>query len=185
MQVEVFFIYHNGEQRGPYTVKQINHLYQCGFVDDDSLYWREGLEQWQPIWQIVLRRRKRNRLLVWSVILGVLAAIALFVALFGPVTADAWRELTSGDFTDESAWWRSRDLVRKQFSKGGTIEFDPFPSAKVTLHGRDGATVIIGGTIIHSEGDREHAEWRVRLRFDADHSRWMPARKQDNSVPQS
>ena len=185
MQVEVFFIYHNGEQRGPYTAKQINHLYQCGFIDDDSLYWREGLEQWQPVPQIVLRRRKRNRLLVWSIILGVLAAIAFFVALFGPVTANAWRELTSGDFTGESAWWRSRGLVREHVAKDGTIEFDPFPDAKVTMHGRDGATVILGGTILHPGGDREHAEWRVLLRFDADRGMWTPSRNQDKSPPQS
>jgi hypothetical protein len=183
MQVEVFFIYHNGEQRGPYTAKQVNHLHRCGFIDDDTLYWREGLEQWQPISQIVLQRRRRNRLLIWSVALGILAALALFVWLFGPVTADAWRELTSGEFTEESAWWRSRGLVRDQLHKGSTIRFDPFSDARATLHGKEGATVILGGTLTNSAGTTEHAEWRVRLRYDVDRGIWTPAPKEAGAPP--
>ena len=125
MQAEVFFIYHNGEQRGPYTAAQVNHLHRCNFIDDDTLYWREGLEQWQPVGQIVLRRKHRNRVLFWFILLGVIAVIAPLVMLFGPVTADAWRELTSGDFTAESAWWRARGLVREQLPKGTHVRFDP------------------------------------------------------------
>src|SRR5438128_1331376 len=110
MQAEVFFIYHNGEQRGPYTAAQVNHLHRCGFIDEETLYWREGLEQWQPVSQIVLRRRRRNRMLFWSILLGVLVALALFLMLFGPVTAERWREMTSGELTPESAWWHARGL---------------------------------------------------------------------------
>jgi hypothetical protein len=177
MQAEVFFIYHNGEQRGPYTAKQVNHLHRCGFIDDDTLYWREGLEQWQPISQIVLRRRRRNRLLLWSIALGIAAVMALFSWLFGPVTLDAWRELTSGDFTEESAWWRSRGLVRDQFTKDGPIRFDPFSEAQVTLHDHVHATVILSGTISHSGGKTEPAAWRVLLKYDADRGMWAPAPK--------
>lgn len=181
MQVEAFFLYHNGEQRGPYTPKQVNHLHRCGFIDDDTLYWREGLEQWQPVSQIVLRRRRRNRLLLWGIAAGVAAAIALFVALFGPVTADAWRELTSGEFTEESAWWRARGLVRDRLPKGETVRFDLFPEAQVELHGRDGATAILGGTLTHRDGATERAAWKVRLRHDADRGMWRPAQKESDS----
>ena len=76
MQAEVFFIYHNGEQRGPYTAAQVNHLHRCAFIDDDTLYWREGLEQWQPVGQIVLRRKRRNRMLFWFILLGAIVVIA-------------------------------------------------------------------------------------------------------------
>ncbi len=183
MQAELFFIYHNGEQRGPYTAAQVNHLYRCGFIDDETLYWREGLEQWQPVSQIVLRRKRKRRMLFWSILLGVLAAIALFLALFGPVTAEAWLELTSGDFTAESAWWRARGLVREQLPKGMQIRFDPFAPAQVTLQGKDSATVILGGVLTDSAGASEHGAWRVLLRYDESHGSWGPAPRSAGNPP--
>jgi len=183
MQVEAFFIYHNGEQRGPYTAKQVNHLYQCNFIDDETLYWREGLEQWQPVSQIVLRRKRKRRMLFWSILLGVLAATALFIALFGPVTADAWRELTSGDFTAESAWWRARRLVREQIPRGTDVRFDPFTSAQVTLNGKDGATVLLGGTLTGAGSAAEHGAWRVVLHYDENHMQWSPAGRPPGGTP--
>jgi hypothetical protein len=183
MQAEVFFIYHNGEQRGPYTAAQVNHLHRCAFIDDDTLYWREGLEQWQPVGQIVLRRKRRNRMLFWFILLGAIVVIAPLVMLFGQVTAEAWRELTSGDFTSESAWWRARGLVREQLPKGTQIRFDPFSNAQVTLQGREGATVILGGTLTQSSGSGEHGAWRVLLRYDEDHGVWAPAPKPASAPP--
>jgi hypothetical protein len=179
MQTEVFYIYHNGEQRGPYTAKQINHLHKCRFIDEDTLYWREGLEQWQPISQIVLMRRRRNRTLLWSISLGIAAAIAVFASLFGPVTAERWRELTSGEFTEESAWWRARGLVRDQFEKSGAIHFDAFAEAQVTLEPPDHASVILSGTVPGPDGASAKSRWRVLLRHDADRGTWAaaPARK--------
>ena len=185
MQAEVFFIYHNGEQRGPYTAAQINHLHRCSFIDDDTLYWREGLEQWQPVGQIVLRRKHRKRLLFWIILLGVIAVLAPLAMLFGPVTADAWRELTSGDFTAESAWWRARGLVREQLPKGTQVRFDPFPAAQVTLHDHHGATVILGGALTHPSGSNEHGAWRVLLRYDDSHGTWGAAPKSDAAVPRN
>lgn len=183
MHFEVFFIYHNGEQRGPYTAKQINHLHKCRFIDDDTLYWREGLDQWQPISQIVLQRRRRNRFLIWSVTLGVAAAVALFVSLFGTVTADAWRELTSGEFTTESAWWRARGLVREHSGKKGAVRFDPFQDSQVTLEPPDGATVLLSGAITRKDGGTDPVRWRVQLRHDADRGMWTAAPKKGDAQP--
>jgi hypothetical protein len=184
MQAEVFFIYHNGEQRGPYTAAQVNHLHRCGFIDDETLYWREGLDQWQPVGQIVLRRKSRNRKLFWYILLGAIAAIAFFVRLFGPVTADAWRELTSGDLTAESAWWRARGLVREQLPKSAHVRFDPFGSAQVTFQGRVNANVILGGTLTNPTGSTEHGAWRVLLRYDESRGTWGAATKSDPTAQQ-
>ena len=85
MQAEVFHIHHLGEQRGPYTAKQVNHLYRSRFIDDDTLYWREGMEQWQPVTEIVERRKKRNRLVFWTTAAGIAALLALLWSLFGTV----------------------------------------------------------------------------------------------------
>ncbi len=185
MQAEVFFIYHNGEQRGPYTAAQINHLHRCNFVDDDTLYWREGLEQWQPVGQIVLRRKHRKRLLFWFILLGVIAVLAPLVMFFGPIIADGWRELTSGDFTSESAWWRARGLVREQLPKGTQVSFDPLSTAQVTLQDHDGAAVVLGGALTQPSGAGEHGAWRVLLRYDESRGTWGAAPKSDAPAPQN
>jgi hypothetical protein len=183
MQAEVFFIYHNGEQRGPYTAAQVNHLHRCGFIDEETLYWREGLEQWQPVGQIVLRRKRKHRVLFWSILLGVLVALGLFLLLFGPVTADAWREMTSGDFTQESAWWRARGLVREQLPRGTQVRFDPFAAAEVTLQGKDGAAVVLGGELRNSSSKGEHVAWRVLLRYDDNLDKWTASPKPGAAAP--
>ena len=181
MQAEVFFIYHNGEQRGPYTAPQVNHLHRCGFIDEDTLYWREGLEQWEPVGQIVLRHKRRNRRLLWYILLGTLAAIMFFVKLFGGVTMDYWRELTSGELTGESAWWHARGLIREQLPKGTDIRFDPFASARVTFQEKVNANVVLGGTLTHPSGSTEHGAWRVALRYDANRGTWGTAPKSDKA----
>jgi len=76
------------------------------------------MEQWQPITEIVERRMQRKRLRRWGITLGVTAFLAVLVFLFGPVTRDAWREMTSGEYTADSAWWRARGVVREKLSEG-------------------------------------------------------------------
>lgn len=177
MQAEVFFIYHNGEQRGPFTAAQINHWHRCGFIDDETLYWREGLEQWQPVGQIVLRRKRRNRRLFWYILLGVLVAILFFVRFFGPVVSEWWSEHTTGGLSEDAAWWRARGLVRDQLPSGTRVQFDPFASAKITMHENVNADVVLGGTLIDSSGKTQHAAWRVLLRYEESRDNWIPAPK--------
>jgi hypothetical protein len=174
MQAEVFYIHQNGEQRGPYTMRQVNHMYKSAFIDDDTLYWREGMEQWHPVTEIVERRRKRNRLMFWGIILGVMAAFGLFGWMFGEVTLNAWREMTSGEYTAESAWWRARGLVRGQLADNAQVTFYPFDSGKVKLHDGNDATVELGGTVYQGSGQEPRA-WEVRLRFDPLRGEWGPA----------
>lgn len=184
MQAEVFFIHQNGEQRGPYTAAQLNHLHRCGFVADDTLYWREGMEQWQPVGQIVFRRGSRRLMMLWIILACVAAVVGLFVLLFGPAIAERWREMTSGEFTAESAWWRARGLVREQLPEGSDVRFGPFTNAEATLQGKDAATVVLGGTISKSSGPPEQGAWRVRLKFDRDRSAWIAAPPSQSPDPQ-
>ena len=46
---EVFYLHIHGEQLGPYTVPQIDHLLNTGLIAEETLYWCEGLEQWAPV----------------------------------------------------------------------------------------------------------------------------------------
>ncbi len=177
MQAEVFFIYHNGEQRGPFTAAQLNHWHRCGFIDDETLCWREGLEQWQPVGQIVLRRKRRNRRLFWYILLGIVVAITFFVKFFGPSIAEWWREHTRGDLTAEDAWWRARGLVRDQLPRGAEVQFDPFSSARITIQEKVNANVVLGGTFTDSSGKAEHSAWSVALRYDESRGNWAAAGK--------
>ena len=52
---EVFYLHINGEQRGPYTVQHIDHLLNSGLIAEETLFWREGLEQWQPTRSMLTR----------------------------------------------------------------------------------------------------------------------------------
>jgi hypothetical protein len=175
MQAEVFYIYHLGEQRGPYTMKQVNHLYRSSFIDDDTLYWREGMEQWQPVTEIVQRRRRRRRLAGWGILAAVLAAVALLTWLFGDVTMSAWREMTSGDYTEESAWWRARGLVRTQLEGSEHVDFEPLSSAVVKLHGDHDATVVLAGYVSAKGTPPARHAWRVRMHYDPLRAEWLPA----------
>ena len=174
MQAEVFYIYHRGEQRGPYTMKQVNHLYRSSFIDDDTLYWREGMEQWQPVTEIVQRRKRRKRLALWGVLAGILALIGLLIWGFGDVTVSAWREMTSGEYTQESAWWRARGLVRAQLADGEHVEFEPLDSAVVKLHGNHEATIVLSGYIDGNDQENVRRAWRVRMRYDPLRAEWEP-----------
>ena len=51
---EIFYLHIHGEQRGPYTIPQIDHLLNSGLIAEETLYWREGLDQWQPVTSLVL-----------------------------------------------------------------------------------------------------------------------------------
>jgi len=172
MQAEVFYIYHLGEQRGPYTVRQVNHLYKCDFIDDDTLYWREGMEQWAPVTQIVARRRKGMRFARWGVWLGVLGALVALVMFFGPVTVEAWREMSSGSYEPEDAYWRARAMVREAVGKSAPVRFDPLDAASVEMEPPARAVVTLSGTVSDASGDRR-AKWRVRLVHVKEQQEWI------------
>ena len=175
MQEEVFYIYHLGEQRGPYTARQVNHLHRCGYINDDTMYWREGMEQWHPISEIVELRAQQKRMIKWGIAAATLALITVLAWLFGPVTLAAWRELTSGEYTETSAWWRARGMVRGQLVAGENVAFDPYHDARVALEPPAAATVMLSGNFTAADGHTEHVSWRVRMAFDAAHGEWSPA----------
>jgi hypothetical protein len=183
MQAEVFYLYHLGEQRGPYTARQVNHLHRCEFIDDDTLYWREGMEQWAPITQIVLRRKKRRRLLGWTVTIAILIGLGVLGSFFGPVTLNAWRELTSGGFSEEDAYWRSRLMVRQALGNSVSVNFDPIEKAKVLLQPPSGASVVLTGSVRDSNGTHRGA-WRVRMIHVADQQQWFPAPPENKKANQ-
>lgn len=182
-QVEVYHIYHLGEQRGPYSVRQVNHLYRCGYICDDTLYWREGMEQWQPVTDIVERRMQRKRLRRWGITVGVAALLAVLVFLFGPVTRDAWKELTSGEYTAESAWWRARGVVRERLEEGDHVVFEARSAAQIQLSDKNIAVVSLGGQVTDTNGKVAHGSWTIAMQFDAERRQWLPAPSENSAAP--
>lgn len=46
--MKTYLIEHNGEQRGPYSVTQLKHMWDSGAITVDSFYWAEGMTEWKP-----------------------------------------------------------------------------------------------------------------------------------------
>src|SRR6218665_1420739 len=109
---EVFYLHIQGEQRGPYTIPQIDHLLNSGLIAEETLYWREGLDQWQPVTSLVRLRRKANPWIKPLLTLGVLIVLALILQFFGSVVVIGWRETNQHEYTSNAAYWRARSVVR-------------------------------------------------------------------------
>src|SRR6188768_48680 len=69
---EVFYLHINGEQRGPYTIQHIDHLLNSGLIQETAMFWREGLEQWQPVTNLVAVRTKKRSRIRPAMVVGVL-----------------------------------------------------------------------------------------------------------------
>ena len=170
---EAFYLHLSGEQRGPYTVPQIDHLLHSGLIGEETLYWREGLEQWTPVTDLVALRKRPNpwkRLILPA---AILVPVLLLLGLFGPPLVDAWREATAQSFTVEDAYWRARDAVRHQGTPAGSVvTFERFKTAGVELLQGHRARVVLRGQIAPGDGAARNVTWRVQLPYDAEKGEW-------------
>jgi hypothetical protein len=170
---ELFYLHLDGEQRGPYTVPQIDHLLNSGLIAEETLYWREGLDQWAPVTSLVARRKRARP---WGAILVgllVLAGLGLLAAFFGPVIVDGWRETNQHEYTAEAAYWRAREVVRIQrLPRGAVIKFADFTTSAVELQKPVGAVVILRGELVAPSGQLEPVGWQVDLKFDEQRAEW-------------
>lgn len=173
---EVFYLHINGEQRGPYTIEHIDHLLNSGLIGEDTLFWREGMEQWQPVTQLVAVRKKRSR--KWVKPVGIAAlilavAFAILLRIFGPITWDGWRESAQTDYSESAAYWRARDFVRHQgVEKGAVVQFLSLESADIKLQPPDSAVAVIQGKVIEPRGGTRKGAWRVQLDYNDRRKEW-------------
>ena len=82
---EVFYVHVQGEQRGPYTIPQIDHMLNSGLIERETLYWREGMEQWQPVTELVIVRVVPNPWIKPAMAAAVLLMLAILGRMFGPI----------------------------------------------------------------------------------------------------
>src|SRR5260221_4662987 len=82
---EIFYLHLEGEQRGPYSIPHIDHMLNSGLIPEETLYWREGLEQWQPVTSLAQLCKRANPWLKRIIIFGFVLVIGFFAQFFGSV----------------------------------------------------------------------------------------------------
>jgi len=177
---EIFYLHIHGEQRGPYTAPQIDHLLNSGLIAEETLYWREGLEQWQPVTSLVKLRRPKNPWVKPLTILGLVLVLGAVGQFFGSVALLGWREANQHEYTEQGAYWRARSVVRTTMLPPGTVvDFRHFAPAQVEMQPPKTATVRIEGEVTEHPGQSRAIVWTVPMRFDPDGREWTggPARE--------
>jgi hypothetical protein len=170
---EVFYLHIDGEQRGPYTIPQIDHLLNTGLITEDALFWVEGLDQWAPVTTLVVKREARRPWRKILAILVLLAALGLLVAFFGPVLLDGWREASQPEYTAKAAYWRARDVVRSHgLSAGTVVKFRSFDPGAVRLRQPFTADVELRGEVLDAAGQPQQTSWRIEMKFDEQRAEW-------------
>ena len=170
---EVYYLHIHGEQRGPYTAPQVDHLLNSGLIAEETLYWREGLEQWQPVTSLVIRRVQPNRWVKPAIALAIGSVLLVLGQFFGPITIVGWREMNQHDFTPRAAYWRARDAVRHQsLGPGALVDFAELKAAVVQMQAPAAATVRVRGEVTDVAGNARPAAWEVALKFDAPTREW-------------
>ena len=171
---ESFYLHLAGAQQGPYTIPQIDHLLNSGLIAVETLYWCEGLDQWQPVTSLVALRKKPKRWVKPLIAAAVVLAAAVPVRIFGPVVVVGWHEANQHAFTESAAYWRARDVVRTSVAgRGKLIEFAGFDAADVTLDENSAAHVWLRGTITDvKEKTTAATNWVVPMKYDRAEREW-------------
>jgi len=54
-EAPAIYLYEAGKQSGPFTLSQIQAMLSCGSLGNDTLYWSEGMSDWQNIMELSSR----------------------------------------------------------------------------------------------------------------------------------
>jgi len=170
---EVFYLHIQGEQRGPYTIRQIDHLLNSGLIAVETLYWREGLDQWQPVTSLVALRRKANPWRKTVFVLGIVLVVAAVLQFFGSIAVVGWRETNQHEYTPRAAYWRTRSVVREgALPEGAIVQFYNFAKAQVEWQPPQAATVLLRGDVTLRDGSTHATAWSVPMSFDFPSGEW-------------
>jgi hypothetical protein len=172
---EEYLIRVQGEQKGPYTFPQLKRMYETSLIPEETLYWQDGMEQWQAVSDLCgPSRRDRARRVRQLRVMGTLAVgmVAAVIAYCAPVLKDGWREMNDRDATPQGAYWRARGLVREEVKgQDASVAFEPYDAASVALAGTN-ATVILPGTLYGKDGTGSKMKWQVGIEYDAERREW-------------
>jgi len=182
MSQERYFLYLHGIQRGPYTVSQVGHMVNSGIVHSEAMFWCEGLEQWQPVTQLIVPKeeKKRRRIHFGAGTLAVCGAGLVVFWMFLPTLREGWREQHQVQKDAFSAYWRARGVLRESLGWFSGAHFRSFESSAVRLDGMDGAFVELEARVAPLFGTTHTTRWMVALRYDNRLRMWVAA---DSSSP--
>lgn len=179
---EVFYLHIQGEQRGPYTIPQVDHLLNSGLIAEETLFWREGLDQWEPVTSLVPLRKRANPWIKPAIVFAVLLVLAVVAYPFASIIILGWREANQHAYTAEAAYWRARSVVRSDaLPKDTVVEFHRFSSPDVELQPPNDAIVRLGGDMTDAGGQTHRAVWTVPMKFDARESEWTGGPAQETT----
>jgi hypothetical protein len=186
IQQEVYFIHVNGNQRGPYTSRQICHLVNSGLAPKDALFWCEGMDQWQPV-EILLDpstpaspTRRKWRQIIFASTATLLAA----AGLAGPTISRGWKEERQVERTPLAVYWRARGITREAVRGSALVNFAPFDPSMVRSLLEDSAEVVLEGTRVDRSGEKP-ARWKVQLQYDKKLKSWGPNEAAVTENPES
>jgi hypothetical protein len=176
MPRERYFLYIDGSQRGPYTVDQIDHMVNKGIVSSESMFWCEGLDQWQPVSQLIVPKVEvvRRRIRISTRLVGVVLLGMVLLGVTWPLLSEGWREQHQVELTQEAAYWRARGVLRDTFGKFTSILLEPFDPANVRLHGGQQASVELSAQTKRLGGAPMQGRWLVELEYDQRLKEWRP-----------
>jgi hypothetical protein len=170
---EIFYLHIEGTQRGPYTIPQIDHLLNSGLIAEETLFWREGLDQWQPVTNLVKLRRKENSWIKPLFVIAILLVVAAMAHFFGSIALVGWRETNQHDYTERGAYWRARGVVRgSALPPGALVQFRDFEAAQVELQPPRSATVTLRGEVTLTSNEVRAGAWSVPMVFDEEAREW-------------
>lgn len=177
MPRERYFLHIDGSQRGPYTVDQIDHMVNKGIVSAESMFWCEGLDQWQPVSQLIVPKVEvvKRRIRISARLVGLMLLGAVLLGAIWPLVYEGWKEQHQVDLTQEAAYWRARGVLRDTFGKFTSILFEPFAPANVRLHGGKQASVQISAQTKRLGGAPMQGKWLVELEYDPRLKEWRPS----------
>ncbi|MEA3187806.1 MAG: domain 2 [Chthoniobacter sp.] len=187
---EEYYLRVSGEQKGPYTIVEIQQLFLKGFIAEETLYWGEGMDHWQFVTDFCGDSQKKLRKVRparWSlrVVIGAIAATAL-IYLY-PIVHAGWKEAYEKEFNAEAAYWKARGLVRDRLKpQKVTVSFDSFDSSAAAAANSSGH-VTLRGTVFTESGRSYQAGWQVELFFRDATKEWLltSVRPVESTSPES
>ena len=176
MPRERYFLHIDGTQRGPYTVAQIDHMVNTGIVSPESMFWCEGLDQWQPVSQLIVPKAEvaKRRIRISARVMFAAFAACVAVWMLWPLIHQGWREQHQIEPTQEAAYWRARGVLRETFGKFTSIIFEPFDASKVRLRDGHRAAVELSAQTKRFGGVPMQGRWLVELEYDTRLNEWRP-----------
>ena len=170
---EAYYLHVQGEQKGPYTLRQLDHQLHTGLIAPDTLYWAEDMEQWHPITDLIPMRQPRRPWRTVLIVLLISLPIGAIVTFFGPTVRDGWREQTQREYTPKAAYWAARGVVRSELAQKNVVpDFLPQSAARVEMTEENSAMVTLEGRLLGDDAKSTPATWKVRLHFDPTVRTW-------------